>query len=366
MGSPSALHARPIDTSIHGFRLSFPSAQSLQRRLPSLIFALLLGFGGAFAWAAYREVEDALRLSGDQQVAAAAGQAAELLAQAATTRTLEARQLAADPGIQQAMVTGMLPTDRRAGTVLSGFFAGSPQATIALHDRSGKPLATVRGYDAPSTSPGLTAEEVLSEGISPLHLHDGRVWYHTTTAVHSSNAGGAKLGSLVIQRSRGNSPAAPLIGRLAGDGVVLKIGNMSRDVWTDLTGPVSPPPAASADHPATYKTPEGQVQIGMATAVTGTPWLVWAGPDGFAYAMAHDITDQKRVALELQQRAAGLAESNRGSSRSAIRYPTTSERRSEPSTASPRRWWTIIAMSSIRPDAISWTGSVPRPSEWAP
>jgi signal transduction histidine kinase len=72
-----------------------------------------------------------------------------------------------------------------------------------------------------------------------------------------------------------SSQAASLIERLIGSGAVLKFGNATGDVWTDLSAATTAPPRVSPGAAARYTRAAGEAWIGVAVPVHGTPWLVW-------------------------------------------------------------------------------------------
>jgi hypothetical protein len=114
---------------------------SLRHRLPLLIFAVLATIGGTFAWLAYREVQQALRVSGTERAAGAAGQVSELLAQSITARVAELRRLAANPEVQQAVRSRNADAGSVLPPVLSEYLRRNQQSTIALYDATGTRIA---------------------------------------------------------------------------------------------------------------------------------------------------------------------------------------------------------------------------------
>lgn len=250
------------------------TAYSLRRRLPLLIFTLLALLGGAFSWMAYQEVVRALRLSGTERLTAAGGQVAELLAQSSASRLSDAKRLAADPLVQQAIVR---PVDVEPDVppVVNTFVSRNPLVSVWLYDAHGRLLGPLaHGREARAGSDVGIPATVPAAGIGPLRSRDGRVWYHTTVPI-ARDASPAPAGFLSIQRSLGSSQAISLIERLIGSGAGLKLGNANGDVWTDLSTPVAVPPKASPGATAEYTTPAGERRVGAAVPVSGTPWLVW-------------------------------------------------------------------------------------------
>ena len=143
---------------------------------------------------------------------------------------------------------------------------------MALVRRLG-PLA--RGKEVPADddiSAPLSAPPV---GVSPFRSQGAHVWYHTTVPVPSAETPTGPPTLLSIQRPLGQAQVAGSIERLIGSGTVLKFGNASGNIWTDLSAPTTPPPVTTAGVPTAYTRDTGERWVGVAVPVTGTPWLVW-------------------------------------------------------------------------------------------
>jgi PAS domain S-box-containing protein len=255
-------------------------ASSLRWRLPALILALLASIGGAFAWTAHREMRHALRLAADDRVHNAAYQLADLLAQSVAARVAETRRLAADAAVRRFVVTGDNPD--AALLVLRAAGQRSPQAKISLRAR-GAGTATRLASDnvvlERAPGPVDSAETVPADGAGPLQLAGGQVFYRTTaTIARSPGDTGDGKGFLSIERLLTSSPASGvgLIERLIGSGAVLRLGNATGDVWTDLTKPVAGPPAVPPGATTVSFVDEGKARhLGTAVPITGTSWHVW-------------------------------------------------------------------------------------------
>jgi signal transduction histidine kinase len=254
-------------------RSSRTTTASLRRRLPLLIFALLGLIGAVFSAMAFLEVKRALRVSGSERIAAAAGQVAELLGQSANARLADATRLANDPQLQRIALAETPAPNEDPSSPLSRFTARNAQAIVWLYESGRTPRALAVGQQAQAHA-GADPPPLPPIGLSPLRTRDGRVWYHSTVAVAASDA--APPTRLVsVQRPLNSAAGGALIERLIGSGVVLKFGNVSGDLWTDLSVPVESPPTATPGSPVTYTTSAGEVRLGSAVPVPGTPWLLW-------------------------------------------------------------------------------------------
>ena len=251
-------------------------SSSLRRRLPILICALLGTVGAVFSWMAYREVERALLLHGHERMVVAARQVSDLLAQSLGPRTAETLRLASAPEIRQLVrVTGSVEAGAPPESVRA--LANRPQpASVWLYDARGQAVLHLPAKaDAWQTSLASAQTGVPREGVSELRAANGQVRYRTTAKV-TADTTQETIGYVSLERSLAASPIAALIERLIGSDASIKLGNASRDVWTDLSAPVAAPPSANLDASARYVNAQGDARLGTAVAVANTPWVLWA------------------------------------------------------------------------------------------
>lgn len=248
---------------------------SLRRRLPALIFALLGVLGAAYAWMAYREVKGALRAFGSERITTAASQVADLLGQSATARVGEAKRLALGADVVQAAAAAAAGTAGQSSSTLDAFVSRNPQASVWLYADNRPAIPLAQGADARTGHTLPNADRPDSPGVSPLRAEGGRIWYQVTVPIAAPTGETSSAGSLSILRPLTPSQAASLIERLIGSGAVLKFGNATGDVWTDLSAATAAPPRVSPGAAARYTRATGEAWIGVAVPVQGTPWLVW-------------------------------------------------------------------------------------------
>jgi HAMP domain-containing protein len=252
--------------------------RSLRYKLTFLILALLAIIGTTFAWMAYREVQQTLRLSGIERAAGAARQVADLLAQSAVARAAETRRIAEDAQVQQLFEEGKLPEPSELPAVIRQLLTRNEHATVWLYGANGAligPLSKQTDAAAPAPAVRPPFATVLPEGISPLRVQDAQVSYFVTVKVGARSGNSAPTGYLTVQRPLRSSAGSGLIERLIGAGAGLKLGNAAGDVWTDLSSPVSAPPKPAGASSARYVT-GGEMRLGASSDVAGTPWTVWA------------------------------------------------------------------------------------------
>jgi PAS domain S-box-containing protein len=234
--------------------------------------------GVAFTWTAYREMRHALRIAGEERVGNAAAPLADLLVQTAAARVAEIKRLASDSTIRRFVLTG----DGLEGALLALRAAAqrNPQGSIRLTTR-GETLETrvIRGQTIVERTPEAvrSVESESLEGVGPLRVEDGHVWYSTRARVVPS-LGELGTGTAVvsIERPLTASSGVALIQRLIGSGAMLKLGNAADDVWTDLSVPVASPPAlAPGTNTVSFADAGGTRHLGTALPIIGTPWQLW-------------------------------------------------------------------------------------------
>jgi PAS domain S-box-containing protein len=247
----------------------FRRSRSVRHNLTALFLTIIGLLAVAFAWVAYEQVERALRASGTERIRAAASQVADLLSQSASARTAETRRLAMDPQVRRAVLSsGSSP----APPAIQDFLSRNDQVAIWGYEPSRGAVLLGAGSEALQ---GEGPPPRGGEGVSELKVADGRVWYYTTVALNAAGHGAASEASVTVLRSIRQSQANELIERLIGPGAVLRFGNRSGDVWTDMSRPASAPPEHEVSVGSNYTDEAGVGWIGVAVPVADTPWLFW-------------------------------------------------------------------------------------------
>lgn len=227
---------------------------------------MLIGvLGGAFAWLAYAEVQRALRTSGTERLSAAAQQVASLLEQSVKARLAETSRAAQDPKVRALL--GGSPDAEPDTSQVQALGSRSSTTSLLLFRQDGGLLRQV------GASPLDADSQVPPVGVSRFVAEGGRVWYYTAVPIELGDDEQPKI--LAVRRSSGSSQASVLIERLIGSGAVLKFGNASHDLWTDLNVPIEAPPVQSTAGSTTFTSESGEPWIGVSVPVNETPWVVW-------------------------------------------------------------------------------------------
>jgi signal transduction histidine kinase len=221
---------------------------------------------------AYREVERALRISGERRLQGTAILLADFLDRTVSTRLDESRKLAASP-VLRAYLRDRNPASAAAALrILQAAIGTARQAEARLYRPDGSIVLRTGGDDGDSDPPrGLPPA-----GVSALTAHEGRVSYTTTTMVPDESTDLAPIGALAIARTATGAPASALapLEQLIGSGVSLRIGNVAGDVWTNLAVQVASCAATPVGQASTYVDEHGVAFVGATARIRSAPWLV--------------------------------------------------------------------------------------------
>ena len=253
---------------------------SLRWRLPILIACLIAFILATFLYAAYRSVKATLVQTASERAQSAADQVASMLD---GQRSIDqSRQLGRDADFRRFLKTR---TDdaREAARARMKAIAGMSLRRVERWDAAGSRLLEVSVPEAAGA--GKTPRELppgsapSAAGIGPLQESDGIVFNGVITEIRDEDlvAGQASglLGYLRVRSTFRESPPG-IFGRLVGHSAVVKVGNRSGGVWTDLSR-VVPPPPVDVGRPGVgqYRAPDGEMRLGAVAPVNLTPWAVW-------------------------------------------------------------------------------------------
>ena len=256
-----------------------PSWQhSLRWRLPFITSALIAVVLVTFLWTAYRAVESTLLRAAGARAQAAADQLASLLDTRASIDQLG--KLAAD----DTLVTFLQnPTDEAreaARTRLAPLMAPGPRRIEVWNDAGSRLLElSAPGPPAADGARVLPAAPPPSAvGIRELQV-DGDIVLTDVVAevVRQADEPGVhkRLGYVLVRTTFGVSPPG-IIGRLVGDDAVVRVGNLTGNVWTDFETATPPLPVDLGRVGVTqYEASDGDGRLGAVSHVPATPFAVW-------------------------------------------------------------------------------------------
>ncbi len=294
-------------------KVAAPSWNSLDRKLPLLITTVILATVAVFSVGAYHLVQGVLLESAGERLQGVSAPVVLSLQESARRQRSRYAAVARDPAINRFLLSGH---DRQAALrALARATEGEPlplpPARIQLRDAAGVPVLDTVLAGAPAAL--AWADEVIRSGaarsgrtvIAPLFAEGDVVVGGSIVAVLAPEpaavAGNDSVGSPVIGYIVDTrvilAKGVQQIRDLVGEGAAFVLGSPDAGIWTDLEHPAAPPPpAAKAGKVLVYDSSARGPGVGAATAVPGTPWVLWLEqPRAVVLAPMHDLL--RRLAL---------------------------------------------------------------------
>ncbi len=252
--------------------------QSIERKLPLLIAALVLGTVLAFSWATYVRIERLLLAGTVTRMQDRSAVIARMIEQSADSDKARMTQLASDSAVRQFLITGHGGAAAREALWLGLAQTPNERGRIELRNPAGLTiLDTAQGGAPPGSGwvDRVIASRTLGVGqaiLGPLHVSAGSVYKEAVAAIPAaSESASPGVAGYVSAATFLTAHSVQTIRDLIGTHAELRLGSPSNGVWTDLEG-VSPPPPAEVriGHTAVFR--EG---IGTTVTVLGTPWALW-------------------------------------------------------------------------------------------
>jgi PAS domain S-box-containing protein len=277
--------------------------RSIRRRLALSATCLVLAVVASIASIAYREVRATAVQAAREHLLAVSRELSGLFGAAAPQLLTNLSALAKDTsiiGFARSPKPQMPPAvAARLRSLAPTTAAGS---AVELWDSTGNVLAATR--ELPRLSPELTRGligRVAGRGdaptaaptasVSPLDSVGDEIGYQVIAPVSATD--GKPLGFVVVRRLLGGSiQGSSQIAALIGSESVLRIGNSSGGLWTDLTHavPGPPPDARVVSGVVDYTRPDGTRVLSAITPIASTPWsLAVESPRSVALATVHDL-----------------------------------------------------------------------------
>ncbi|MEO8619877.1 MAG: ATP-binding protein [bacterium] len=257
--------------------------QPLSRKLPLLIAALLCAVVATFGLLAHRELERVIDAAAADRLLVASQRLAAMLGESATGFRTETRTIASDSAVlavldrpsdaAKSAATAAL-TSQRSPTQIASRMLWTKSCELVLAVGPLKGAEEMTRCPARTTAGDVRRFSLTHDWLQPLALRGDTVWYAGVAPV--VRASGDTIGYLVQARVFGGT-GGQMISSLIGKDATLMIGNASgEDVWSDLSKRVAGPSRGGARGVvARYTPPSGSEQLGVATNVPSTPWLVW-------------------------------------------------------------------------------------------
>jgi signal transduction histidine kinase len=255
-----------------------PWHQSLRVRLPIVISGLIAVTLVAFLSVSYQQVQRELLRAGYARAHAASDQLASLLAQSAQQQLTDLRRVAQDAAIHAYLnEPGEAEAERARQRLASAGSAGQPP--VELWDDAGRQRLVAVAAKSSRPVPSLPAgQRPTGEGVGAFEASGQTVYWTVVSAVGAAPGDAAAASpprGFLVSRRVLTTASSDAIRRLVGAEAVIKLGDTSGGVWSDLSKLVAPPgvevrPGTVIDD---YLA-DGQRFLGSASAVRGTPWIV--------------------------------------------------------------------------------------------
>lgn len=257
----------------------FSPRESLSRKLPLLISALLVAAILIFSAVAYRQLTQALFEAAGVRMKSTSQLLANLFEDSGKRLRTEAERLAADSAIRKITIANDSRTRAAAQSTLA-LLATTTQQTLAIEvrDKGGHQLLWADGK-TPAVAAFLKTRPNLSSPpkqttFSPVTAEDSVLFYLVQSPVMARP--GDTTGFVTIYRRISSANGAQLISGLVGPKASILIGNPDGKFWTDLSKPVAgPPPSGKFGTPTTYTRARGDRRIGAALPIKSLSWIVW-------------------------------------------------------------------------------------------
>jgi signal transduction histidine kinase len=290
----------------------FSPRQSLSRKLPLLISALLVAAIVVFSGVAYRQLTQALFAAAGVRMQSTSRLLANLFEDSGKRLRTDIEKTAADSAIRRITVASD-SRSRAAGQSALARLAIAGQQTLAMEvrDKDGRELAwangknpvtaaLVRGRSIPSAPPTQTT-------IGPIAAADSILYYVVqspvivirTPVIGQTNH---TTGFITVYKQISSAQGAKVISGLIGSEASILIGNADRKIWTDMekivAGPSLPEKLGT---PTMYTRAGGGRHLGTALPIKSLGWIVWVDiPTGSVLAPANRfLRDMGIVALLL-------------------------------------------------------------------
>lgn len=257
----------------------FSPRQSLSRKLPLLISALLVAAILIFTAVAYRQLTQALFAAAGVRMMSASQLLANLFEDSGKRIRAEAEKAAGDSAIRKITIANDIRS-RAAAQASLGRYAGATQQTLAMEvrGRNGVQLIWADGKSQPAAaflkSRPTSSDIPKQTTVGPMLAQDTVLFYEVRTPVVAT--AGDTTGVLTVYRQISSAQGAKMISGLIGEDASILVGNADRKLWTDLAT-VVPGPSFNGKLgvPITYKRARGRSHLGTAVPIKALNWIVW-------------------------------------------------------------------------------------------
>lgn len=263
---------------VHTVTIPFLKRQSIQRKLPFLIFILLLTMMLAFGWLSYRGIRKTAEAAAKERLIILSQQLAGMYTQSAAPVLSVTRTAAASAAVKSFLLSGGIDSARSVDLLLRKLKLDSTWINVELLDINGRQVAsTQQGKRDDSTKssaliPGYPATTDTGL-VSRLHIKGEAFYYAICAAVLHE---GKLIGYLLRWRKMHNSKEnIERVSQLLGKEVVLYVGNADGSLWSDLRTEIKGlPPKVETDSALMTYNFNGEMYLAAESLVRNTEWKV--------------------------------------------------------------------------------------------
>jgi signal transduction histidine kinase len=257
---------------------TFFNLQSVQTRLPFLIFLLLVVTIIAFGWLSYIGIRKSTVEAGSLRLKTLSTQLSTMFAQSAQALVQQTRQEANKPAIRTYLQTAGRDSVNEAKTILNKLKSDTTYVSIQLLNQKQQIVLqseqqTVSGSNFYITE-ALQQNRLDTGRVGKIVAKDNKLYYTIPVAVLN---GKEIIGYLVRWRKMQATPEAiKRFSDLIGEGLTLHIGNADGSIWSDLNKQVDYLPDLTRVHDSiiTYTHKNGSSYYAAGSSIKQTQWAL--------------------------------------------------------------------------------------------
>jgi signal transduction histidine kinase len=272
------------------------SWRSIDRRLPLLIAGVLLTAVAAFAWAAYGRVQHVLLANAGPRLQSASLEIDVLLSQFVVGTDARLDRVASDPAVVGFLRTGRGAPAARAALAKAWVGDGNARGRVSLHRPDGTIVLDTATGPYPTGSDRISRmirnapSSATTARMGPLIAIGDSDYYESVAPIQAGQGAGAKSAGTNGPGADANRSVlgfvsdlrlvtgsnVQIVRDLIGTHAVMALGSPATGVWSDLERPVPAPRGdVTLQHPQFLTRADGTRGVGVATRVSGAPWVLW-------------------------------------------------------------------------------------------
>jgi signal transduction histidine kinase len=257
----------------------FSPRESLSRKLPLLISALLVAAILIFSAVAYRQLTQALLAAAGVRMKSTSQLLANIFEDSGKRIRTDAEKAAGDTAIRRITIAADTRSRAAAQSALARL-ATAAQQTLAMdvRDKGGRQLLWADGKNPAIAAflknrPNLSAPPKQTT-VGPIMAQDSVLFYDVRSPIIAR--AGDTTGFVTVYKQISSAQGAKTISGLIGSEAALLIGNADGKLWTDFSKVVAGPPLREQlGVPTTYTRGGGDRRLGTAVPIKSLNWIVW-------------------------------------------------------------------------------------------